>query len=239
MDVPAHIAEAVALLRQAKQRHGNKLVYPCSLGAEGVVLIDLICRYVPGIRIMTLDTGRLPQATYDLMEAVRKRYRLDLEVILPRSEEVEDMVRRYGPNLFYDSVEKRKLCCEVRKVRPLARALAGMEAWITGRRCEQSAERAGMSAIEDDAVFGLIKYNPLRHWTWQQVWDYIRAFDVPYNRLHDEHYVSIGCAPCTRAIAVGEDPRAGRWWWEQEAAAECGLHMSPIKKGEGEGGDGI
>lgn len=234
-----HLAFAVQLLRQAKARHGDKLVYPCSLGAEGVVLIDLICRYAPGIRIVTLDTGRLPQATYELMDAVRKRYAIDLEVVMPLAEEVEEMVRQHGVNLFYDSVENRKLCCEVRKVRPLRRALAGMEAWITGRRCEQSAERAGMNAIEDDAVFGLIKYNPLLHWTWQQVWEHIHAFDVPYNRLHDEHYVSIGCEPCTRAITIGEDPRAGRWWWERETAAECGLHVSPIKKGEGERGEGI
>jgi phosphoadenosine phosphosulfate reductase len=226
--------QSIQLLRLAVRRHGSKLAYPCSFGAEGMVLVDLISRHTPGIRIVTLDTGRLPQATYDLIDECRNHYNIDIEVICPDAHEVEEMVRRRGLNLFYHSVENRKLCCEIRKVRPLRRALRGMEAWITGRTRDQSKDRRDMQAIEDDPVFGLIKYNPLIEWGWQDVWDYIRAHDVPYNRLHDEHYVSIGCEPCTRPITVGEDPRAGRWWWEQEehAAAECGLHMNPIQKGE-------
>jgi len=229
-----HVMHAIDLLEQARARHGDKLVYPCSLGAEGMVLIDMIASHAPGIHILTLDTGRLPQSTYDLMDKVRAHYGIHLGVVLPDAHEVEEMVGKHGLNLFYDSVALRQHCCEIRKVRPLRRALAGNEAWITGRLRSQSKERADIQAVEDDRVFGLKKYNPLHEWSWQQVWDYIRAFDVPYNRLHDEHFVSIGCEPCTRAIAVGEDVRAGRWWWEIETASECGLHMNPIRAGKEE-----
>ena len=224
-----HVVSATDLLSIAKSKHGDKLAYPCSLGAEGMVLIDMIASHAPGIRILTLDTGRLPQSTYDLMDKVRKHYGIQLEVICPDTKDVEEMVSKNGLNLFYESVQLRQLCCEIRKVRPLRRALSGMDAWITGRLRSQSKERSDMQAVEDDRVFGLKKYNPLYTWSWQQVWDYIRAFDVPYNRLHDDHFVSIGCEPCTRAIAVGEDVRAGRWWWELETASECGLHMNPIR----------
>lgn len=235
--------QSVDLLRQARDRHGDKLVYPCSFGAEGMVLIDLICRHTAGIRIVTLDTGRLPQATHDLIDACRKHYGIAIEMLYPDAGEVGEMVRDHGSNLFLNSVEKRKLCCEIRKVRPLRRALKGMDAWITGRTRDQSKERRDMRRIEEDSVFGLIKYNPLIEWTWQGIWDYIRAHHVPYSRLHDQHFVSIGCEPCTRAISVGEDPRAGRWWWEQEegSAAECGLHMDPVRRSGNnhEHGEGI
>jgi len=240
VNASALIESTVALLRQARDKHGDRLIYPCALGSEGMVQIDLICKQAPGIRIMTLDTGRLPQATYELMEKVRERYGVDLEIMFPDQSEVESMVRERGINLFYHSVENRKLCCGIRKVHPLKRALTGMEAWITGRRRDQSENRAVIQPVEDDPVFGLIKYNPMLDWTESDIWAYIREHDVPYNRLHDEHYVSIGCECCTRAITAGEDPRAGRWWWENEdTLAECGLHVSSLNAGEGESGEGI
>ncbi len=240
MSIPALIEPAIALLRQARDAHGDRLIYPCAMGSEGMVQIDLICRYVSDIRVVTLDTGRLPQATYALMEQVCDHYGIDLEIVFPDKDEVEAMVRERGINLFYHTVENRKLCCGLRKVNPLKRALAGMEAWITGRRRDQSENRAAVQPVEDDPVFGLIKYNPMLDWTESDIWTYIREHDVPYNRLHDEHYVSIGCACCTRAITAGEDCRAGRWWWEnKDTLAECGLHVSSLHAGEGESGEGI
>ncbi len=240
MNTSKLIESAVALLRQARDKHGDRLIYPCAMGSEGMVQLDLICKHAPGIRIMTLDTGRLPQATYELMDKVRKRYNIDLEIMFPDRDEVEAMVREYGINLFYRSVENRKRCCAIRKVHPLKRALTGMEAWITGRRRDQSDNRAVVRPLEDDPVFGLIKYNPMLDWTESDVWAYIREYDVPYSRLHDAHYVSIGCECCTRAITAGEDPRAGRWWWEnKDTLAECGLHVSSLNAGEGEAGEGI
>ena len=236
------IDEAVSLLREAKAKHGDKLVYSCSLGSQGMVLIDLICRNHLNIRIVTLDTGRLPQATYALMDAIRERYGNVLDILFPDSKAVQNMVHEHGVNLFLKSVENRKLCCQIRKVKPLEKALHGMEAWITGRRKDQAKNRAEISPVEDDPVYGLKKYNPMRNWTEKDVWAYIREHDLPYNTLHDEFYVSIGCEPCTRAISMGEDPRAGRWWWEnQDTLAECGLHVSSLKapKGECESGDGI
>ena len=236
------IDEAVGLLQEAKSKHDDKLVYSCSLGSQGMVLIDLICKHELNIRILTLDTGRLPQATYDLMDAIRERYGNVIDVVFPDTEEVQDMVRDHGCNLFYRSVENRKMCCAIRKVHPLQKALAGMEAWITGRRQDEAKNRADIAAVEDDVVYGLKKYNPMRHWTEKDVWAYIREHDLPYNKLHDAFYVSIGCEPCTRAISMGEDPRAGRWWWEGgDTLAECGLHVTSLvrPKGEGESGDGI
>jgi len=236
------IDEAVSLLREAKDRHGDKLMYSCSLGSQGLVLIDLIHRHHLEIRIVTLDTGRLPQATYDLMDDVRERYGNVLDILIPDSNAVQSMVQKYGVNLFRQSVANRKLCCEIRKLRPLEKALDGMEAWITGRRKDQAKNRAEIKSVEDDPVYGLKKYNPMRNLTEKDVWEYIREHDLPYNKLHDEFYVSIGCECCTRAVSVGEDPRAGRWWWEnKDTLAECGLHVSSLKapKGEGESGDGI
>lgn len=240
MSDSALVEDTVALLQQAGDKHGKRLIYPCAFGSEGMVQIDLICKHAPGIRIMTLDTGRLPQSTYELIDKTRAHYGIDLEIMFPDADEVETMVREQGVNLFYHSVENRKLCCRIRKVNPLRRALAGMEAWITGRRRDQSAHRSDIQFVEHDPVFGLTKYNPILDWTENDIWAYIREHDVPYNRLHDEHYVSIGCDCCTRAITVGEDPRAGRWWWENEdTLAECGLHVSSLKTGEGEAGEGI
>jgi len=233
------IEAALQLLRQASAMHGEALVYPCSFGAEGSVMIDLICRHGLGIPVLTLDTGRLPQSTYDVIDAVEKRYDIRIQIVMPDSGEVAAMVHEHGVNLFRQSVELRKLCCEVRKVHPLMQALKDKEAWITGRRHEQSKGRAGLQAIESDPVYGLKKYNPLLDWTWDDLWAYIREYDAPYNRLHDVHYRSIGCECCTRSITVGEDERAGRWWWENDdVVAECGLHVMSLKEVSGEITDG-
>ncbi len=197
-----------------------------SFGAEDVVLIDMLARIDPGGRIFTLDTGRLHAETYAVMEAIRARYGLAVEVMFPETETVETMVRERGVNLFYQSVENRKRCCAVRKVEPLGRALTGLDAWVTGLRREQAVTRGDVRKVEIDADHGgILKINPLADWSWERVWAYIRAHDVPVNALHEQGYPSIGCAPCTRAVGPGEDLRAGRWWWEQDPAAkECGLH---------------
>lgn len=237
-----NIDDAVRLLKQASAEHADKLVYPCSFGAEGSVMIDLICRNGLDIPVLTLDTGRLPQATYDCIAAVEERYGIRVQIMMPDCQEVKAMVDEYGVNLFRKSVDLRKKCCEVRKVHPLMQALKDKQAWITGRRHEQSQGRAGLQEIETDPVYGLKKYNPLLSWSWDDIWTYIRQYDAPYNKLHDAHYHSIGCECCTRAITVGEDERAGRWWWENDdVAAECGLHVMSLKEASGkiEGGEGI
>lgn len=225
------IDRVVAMLRQAA-RDFAPATFANSMGAEDMVLTDLIARYQPDIEMFTLDTGRLPQETYDLMQEVRKRYAVPLKIYFPDAAQVEALVARIGVNGFYDSVENRKECCRVRKVEPLKRALAGKKAWITGMRREQSVTRSELKASFFDAEHGLQKFNPLLDWTYSEVWEYIKANDVPYNALHDRFYPSIGCAPCTRAITPGEDIRAGRWWWELPESKECGLHVarSPLKR---------
>ena len=223
------MAESLDVLREARRLHGCNLVYPTSLGAESSVLIDLICRHVPGIPIMTVDTGKLPVETLELIAVLEKRYGIRIERVRPDPAKVRAMVERHGEDLYRKSVELRKLCCETRKVKPLQDVLVG-KAWITGRRREQSRERSSLDVHEASPSIGVAKFNPLLSWTWDDIWSYIRLQDLPYNALYDWHYRSIGCAPCTRAIAVGEDERAGRWWWElDDAAAECGLHMNPLK----------
>jgi len=225
------IEYSIGLLKQAVADYNGDVVFACSFGAEDVVLLDILAKHEIAIRVISLDTGRLPQETYDVMQTWRKKDSLNIDIYFPDADDVEKMIKQDGVNLFYDSVEKRKLCCHVRKILPLKRALNGAQAWVTGLRQEQADSRVDMQAVEDDKAFGIKKFNPLIMWTAQDVWDYIKNHDVPYNALHDQFYPSIGCAPCTRAISVGEDPRAGRWWWEQEdAVAECGLHASPIKK---------
>lgn len=199
-----------------------------SLGAEDMVLMDLICKNRLPIEIFSLDTGRLPPATYDLMARSERHYATRFSVYSPRHAPLEAYVREHGINAFYDSVELRKACCRIRKVEPLARALAGKKAWITGMRAQQSVTREGLPEQMFDADHGLYKFNPLADWSEKEVWAYIRHYEVPYNTLHEQFYSSIGCAPCTRAISLGEDIRAGRWWWEEPAARECGLH-SPRK----------
>jgi len=199
-----------------------------SFGAEDMVLTDLICNHAPAIEIFTLDTGRLPAETYTLMQETLQRYGQRIVPYFPEAAAVEPYLREHGPNAFYDSVELRKACCHMRKVEPLKRALQGKKAWITGLRREQAPTRNDLGVSEWDAGNGLQKFNPLIDWSHQEVWDYIHHFDVPYNALHDQHYPSIGCAPCTRAISVGEDIRAGRWWWENPESKECGLHVKRV-----------
>jgi phosphoadenosine phosphosulfate reductase len=229
------LTQTTDLLKQAAAEYSPDVVFACSFGAEDVVLFDLIAKHAPSIRIITLDTGRLPQETYDVMDACREKYGLKIELQFPAAPDVEQMVREKGANLFYQSIENRKLCCEIRKIRPLKRALEGAKAWVTGLRREQASSRTDMQPIEDDAAFGIRKFNPLIEWSEKDIWDYIHANDVPYNKLHDQFYPSIGCAPCTRAISAGEDPRAGRWWWENEdAVAECGLHANPVSHVKGD-----
>ena len=222
--------QVLLLLEQAVRDHGP-VAFANSLGAEDMVLTDLIARNFSGkvgaqIDMFSLDTGRLPQETYDLMQQVRVHYGVPLQVYFPDSALVEEYVAQHGVNGFYDSVENRKRCCYIRKVEPLKRALAGKGAWITGLRREQAATRGSMEVAAYDADHGLQKFNPLLDWTNAEVWEYIRQHQVPYNALHDRFYPSIGCAPCTRAIAVGEDIRAGRWWWENPESKECGLHVT-------------
>ncbi|MFA6132971.1 MAG: phosphoadenylyl-sulfate reductase [Phycisphaerae bacterium] len=216
--------DAGALIAHAISRFGQRVALASSLGAEDQVLTDMLVRLTPQPRIFTLDTGRLPRETYDLIDATRKRYGIEIEVLFPDRADVEQLVTE-GVNLFYDSVEGRKACCHVRKVIPLRRKLAELDAWITGLRREQAVTRADLASVEWDQANGLTKINPLIDWSTEQIWDYIRRHDVPYNALHDRGYPSLGCAPCTRAVQPGEDIRAGRWWWEQPQHKECGLHV--------------
>ncbi len=196
-----------------------------SLGAEDMVLTDMIVKHKLPIEIFSLDTGRLPLETYDLMAAVDKHYGLKLKIYFPQAEEVESYVRNHGINAFYESVTLRKACCYARKVEPLKRALAGKRAWITGMRAEQAATRGNLAVREYDEGNGLEKFNPLADWSEKEIWTYIKQNNVPYNAMHDKFYPSIGCAPCTRAISLGEDVRSGRWWWESPESKECGLHV--------------
>ena len=197
-----------------------------ALGAEDMVLTDLIGRHARGIGMFMLDTGRLPEETYRLLQSARERYDLDIQLYFPEREAIENYVAANGINAFYDSVALREQCCHLRKVEPLKRALRGKQAWITGMRREQAVTRKNLAASEFDATHGLMKYNPLVGWTQQDVWDYLAAHDVPTNELHARGFPSIGCAPCTRAVAPGEDIRAGRWWWELPEHKECGLHAA-------------
>ena len=200
-------------------------VFANSLGAEDMLLTDLIVRDALPIEIFSLDTGRLPLETYDLIAEVKTRYGLALKLYYPRHDLVEAFTRQNGINGFYESVELRRACCHARKVEPLQRALAGNKAWITGLRAQQSATREGLPTQVFDADHGLEKFNPLADWSEKEVWAYIKQNTVPYNTLHDHFYPSIGCAPCTRAITPGEDIRSGRWWWESPESKECGLHV--------------
>jgi phosphoadenosine phosphosulfate reductase len=202
--------------------------FATSLGAEDMVLTDLIARHRLPVDIFTLDTGRLPGETYALLDRVRENYGVTVRVQYPDTRAIEDYVTTHGINAFYVGIELRQQCCAIRKSEPLARALAGKGAWITGLRRGQGVTRTGVEVREWDARHGLAKFNPLADWSVDDVWHYIRANDVPYNALHDRGYPSIGCAPCTRAVEPGEDIRAGRWWWENPDHKECGLHRRPL-----------
>jgi phosphoadenosine phosphosulfate reductase len=197
-----------------------------SFGVEDAVIMDIMHKINPKFRFFTLDTGRLPQETYDIMDIVRKKYNITIEVLFPDTKEVEDMVKEKGINLFYDSVENRKLCCEIRKVHPINRILSTLDGWITGLRRDQTEIRKDVNIFQiDHGHDGILKINPIIDWTWEQIQDYIKKNNLPYNKLLDKGYPSIGCEPCTRAIKPGEDLRAGRWWWEQGEHKECGLHI--------------
>lgn len=218
------VAHAVAVLQSAASEHAGRIVQATSLGAEDVVITDLIARHGLPIAVATLETGRLHEQTVALIPRIEQRYRLAVEVFRPAQESVVHFVRNHGERAMYESIELRKACCAIRKLEPLSRMLAGASAWVTGLRREQSDNRGGVPFSEPDDK-GRIKFNPLADWSWADVWHYIAVNDVPHNPLHDEFMPSIGCAPCTRAIAVGEPFRAGRWWWEDEKAKECGLHV--------------
>ncbi len=218
---------AQELIRWGFDQFGDKIALATSFGAEDVVLIDIAAKIDPTVQVFTLDTGRLPEATYEVMQRTIKKYGLNIRSYSPSTTALEGMLVEYGPNLFYESVELRKLCCSVRKIEPLKRALSDLSGWICGLRREQSVTRAHVQKVETDAANdSIIKINPLADWTEDQVWTYIKENEVPYNRLHDEGYPSIGCQPCTRAVLPGEDVRAGRWWWENPEQKECGLHVN-------------
>ena len=204
--------------------YSNRIALSSSLGAEDQVLTQMVCAINPQTRIFTLDTGRLFPETYELIDATNKAFNIKLEVFFPEAKSVEKMVALKGISLFYDSIENRKECCHVRKLEPLKRAFQNLDVWICGLRKDQSITRFYSKLVEWDEANGLIKVNPLINWSEKQVWAYIREHNIPYNSLHDKGFPSIGCQPCTRAVAKGEDIRAGRWWWEQPEQKECGLH---------------
>jgi phosphoadenosine phosphosulfate reductase len=222
--VQAKRAQLLDLLKSAAAEF-PAITFANSYGAEDMVLTDIIAKENLAIEIFSLDTGRLPAETYTLMADVENTYVIKPMVFFPKHEAVESYVRTQGINAFYESIELRKACCHMRKVEPLQRALTGKQAWITGMRAEQATTRSNLPVREYDAGNKLEKFNPLSDWTEKEIWAYIRLYNVPYNALHDQFYPSIGCAPCTRAVAMGEDIRAGRWWWEDPTSKECGLHV--------------
>lgn len=202
----------------------EKIALSSSLGIEDQILTRMVSSIHPATAIFTLDTGRLFPETYDLIDLTAKKYKTKIKVHFPEPNDIENMVAEKGMNLFYESIENRKLCCGLRKLKPLAKALKGLDAWFTGLRRDQSVTRTDMSIVEWDENNGLIKVNPLINWSEDDVWNYIKKHKVPFNPLHKKGFASIGCQPCTRAIEPGEDIRAGRWWWENPETKECGLH---------------
>jgi phosphoadenosine phosphosulfate reductase len=206
---------------------GDRVSICTSFQSDGMAILDMAWRIDPNVRVFTVDTGRLPQESYAFIEEVRKRYNLSIDVFLPDTREVEVMVKRHGVNLFYQAVPLRLACCDIRKVRPLRRALSGLDAWITGLRRDQWASRSNIRKVEVDHDHGgLMKVNPLADWAEEEVQDYIKEHDVPVHPLYAKGYATISCAPCTRAVAPGEPARSGRWWWEINAPKECGMHCS-------------
>ncbi|HZO23045.1 MAG TPA: phosphoadenylyl-sulfate reductase [Steroidobacteraceae bacterium] len=223
LDLEHKAASVRQQLVEAVREHG-RVIYSNSLGAEAMVLTDIIWSHVPEIDIFSIDTGRLHEETYELLEKLQRRYKRSIRLVYPDAQALEKLVADQGVNGFYHSLEARLACCHVRKVEPFRRAVAGYSAWVTGVRREQSATRAQAQPIEWDTENSMHKVSPLLDWTEEQVWQYIRARKLPYNSLHDRQFPSIGCSPCTRAIQPGENRRAGRWWWEQPESRECGLH---------------
>lgn len=218
-------ASAADVLAYFADEFGERLCFSSSMGVEDQVLTDMLVKIKRGTRIFTLDTGRLFPETLNLISHTCSHYGIRIEVFFPDYRQVQEMVREKGINLFFESVENRKACCNIRKMEPLKRALSGMQAWITGIRKEQTLNRFTTRLVEWDETNGLVKINPLYRWSEKKVWEYIRTHQVPYNELHNKGFPSIGCQPCTRAVAPGEDSRAGRWWWEDQGHKECGLHV--------------
>ncbi len=216
--------DAFEILSFLVGQHPGRLAFSSSLGAEDQVVTHMLCQLGAENCIFTLDTGRMFPETYDLIAKTSARYKFRMRIFFPDAEKVEEMVNSKGINLFYESIENRKLCCNIRKVEPLRRALKGNEIWITGLRREQSSTRTEMEVAAYDPAHQIIKVNPLINWTLDQVWSYIKDHRIPYNTLHDKGFPSIGCQPCTREVMPGEDLRAGRWWWENPDTRECGLH---------------
>jgi len=218
-------ATAEEVLSWALSAYGDSLAISTSFQKEGMVVIDMATRINPRVRVFTIDTGRLPEETHQMMETVRQRYGIPVEIVFPEASEVESMIATHGPNLFYREVTLRKLCCHIRKVRPLDRKLATLSAWVVGLRRSQTESRADVAKVESrDAI---VKISPLADWTSHDVDDYILRHDVPVHPLYAKGFPSIGCGPCTRATFDCEDQRAGRWWWEQNTEKECGIHIAP------------
>ncbi|PSJ17599.1 phosphoadenylyl-sulfate reductase [Nitrosomonas supralitoralis] len=227
IDLQQRVDQAVSVLTEAVHDYAP-VAFANSLGAEDMVLTDIIDRYQIDIEMFSLDTGRLPQETYDLMQIVRERYKIMLRIFFPNVKQVEEYVAEHGVNGFYQSVDLRKACCYIRKVEPLRRALQGKRGWATGIRREQASTRANLEVSAYDMDNRMQKINPLLEWSSTEVWEYLKRYDVPYNKLHDKFYPSIGCAPCSRAVTPGEDIRSGRWWWETPETKECGLHTDKV-----------
>jgi phosphoadenosine phosphosulfate reductase len=220
--------EPETVLEWALERFSPRIALSTAFQVDGVALLDMAYAIDPGIRVFSVDTGRLPGETFELIERLRERYpKLALDLLSPNAAHLERMVARNGPNLFYRSVDDRLLCCNVRKVQPLVGHLAGLDAWITGLRRDQWATRTNIRKVEIDHDHGaIVKLSPLAEWTEEEVWEYVREHDVPYHPLYDRGYTSIGCAPCTRPVEAGDPLRAGRWWWERNAPKECGIHCA-------------
>ena len=229
-DLGTRSTDPAATLSWAADRFAGGIAFASSFGAEDVVLIDLIARRELDLPIFTLDTGRMFEETYELIDRIRSHYGVKIDVLHPDGCAVADLTARSGFFSFRESLEARKECCRLRKVDPLRRHLRTLQAWVTGQRRDQSETRTRLEVVENDSAFGLVKLNPLAGWSEEQVWQYIREHDVPYNRLHDDGYPSIGCAPCTRAVLPGADPRSGRWWWESPDHKECGLHPAGVPR---------
>ena len=241
-DLQSHLADwqqdlqgkpAEVIVEWAITTFGYAITFATSLGAEDQVLTDMIAKASRKLGktmpIFTLDTGRLFQESYQLLEDMQAKYGLDIQIMFPQREAVETMVAKEGINLFRKSVELRRKCCGIRKIEPLKRALQSKDAWMVGLRRDQSVTRTDLSVVEWDEGNGMVKVSPLHDWSHEQIWDYIKAQNVPYNPLHDQGFLSIGCASCTRAVKPGEDIRAGRWWWEEPEKKECGLHFKDGK----------
>ncbi len=215
---------SLEILNYFINKYADKIGFATSFGVEDQVITQMLSLLKNKIKIFTLDTGRLFPETYELMDKTSNRYKLNIDIYFPNSTEVESMVNTKGINLFYESIENRKLCCAIRKIEPLKKALSSLDVWISGLRREQSPTRTDIKLVEWDENNGLIKINPLIEWSEINCWDYVKENNIPYNTLHDKGFLSIGCQPCTRAIEEAEDVRAGRWWWEDPDTKECGLH---------------